>query len=65
MTKLLSRKDIAALTGLSVKEVSANEIKFGLADKSIKVRINARNIKYHQDAALALLKKAGLLPARL
>jgi hypothetical protein len=61
MNKLLSRKDIAVLTGMTVDEVSANEERLGLRP----IRINARNIKYERAAALLALKNAGLLPPTL
>ena len=42
MTNLLSRKDIAVLTGMTADKVRANEERLGLKP----IRINARNIKY-------------------
>lgn len=55
--KLLSRKDIANLTGLTLVEVRRNEARIGLRP----IKLNLRNVRYQEKSSLVALRAAGLL----
>ena len=59
MSEYLSRKEIAAKTGLSYAIVRTNEKRLGIA--SSKVKMNPRLILYRKPEALAGLAKKGFL----
>jgi len=56
---LVSRKDLAVITGLTVDIIRGNEARFGL-DKC-KVQWNKRGLRYQKEKAIEALKKAGVL----
>jgi hypothetical protein len=55
--KLLSRKDIANLTGLTLVEVRRNEARIGLRP----IKLNLRSVRYQEKSSLVALRAAGLL----
>lgn len=50
---LISRRELSAVTGLSVRAIATNEANLGL--RPAKVRVNSRTIRYHRNIALSAL----------
>src|ERR1043166_5993545 len=60
---LVTRKDIAALMGVSVDSVRRNEVRWGL--KLVRRDLNSRSVRYRRGDPLELLTVRGsILPAR-
>ena len=59
MAQLLSRKDIAGLTGLTIDQVRKNET--GLGITKAKVKVNRRCIRYKAAIAMQEMRKLGWL----
>lgn len=56
--KWLNRKDIARITGLSVRQVRSNAKRWGI--DQFEVKVNKRTVLYRRDETITCLKAAGL-----
>jgi len=54
----MSRKDIAALTGLTMRQVELSERKWGLS--AARIRLKTRNALYDAAKVALILRNAGL-----
>lgn len=59
MSKYVTRKDIAAMTELSVDTIRKNESRFGLS--ACRQQINSKLIRYRRACAVEALASRGLI----
>jgi hypothetical protein len=55
-SKLITRKELAQITGLTIDEIRANEERIGLKDARWNIN---RNVRYNRAKAMRALKRSG------
>jgi hypothetical protein len=55
------RKELAIIAQVHIKTIERNERRYGLTAKHIKKQSSSREIRYKRKAALACLRRVGLI----